>query len=285
MVAAGEGRGQQSAIVKAEGFVSEYREASPLVWRGRLILMTCVRPVSGSGDRYIRFEETEGDEPGREISRLGEGYGLACALTHFGRTYVFASHYEDLGWHDVTMFVSQDLKSWRQQRVILELPEEDIFNTSVCADGRGYVMAYESSDRAHQSYTIRFARSSDDLEHWRQVDGAGFPAKSFSSGPTIRFVGGRYYLLHSARRGDQFVVEATRSADLKIWEPSPLNPVLSPGAGEDISTSDIDLAEHNGKVHLFYCVGNQQTHHRLKRARYDGSLESFFAGFYPEAKP
>ena len=64
---------QRPAIIKHERIVSEYREAAPLVWRDRLILMTCVRPVSGSGDRYIRFEETGGDEPGREISRLGEG--------------------------------------------------------------------------------------------------------------------------------------------------------------------------------------------------------------------
>ena len=49
----------------------------------------------------------------------------------------------------------------------------------------------------------------------------------------------------------------------------------------NINNSDVDLCEFNGKTIIYYSWGNQQGVEFLAEAFYDGTLERFLKGFFP----
>ncbi|MCX6914954.1 MAG: hypothetical protein NT167_18200, partial [Verrucomicrobia bacterium] len=72
-----------------------------------------------------------------------------------------------------------------------------------------------------------------------------------------------------------------RSKDLVSWELSGANPVLTPQALDDgINTSDVDLAEVDGKTWLYYTVSDQRTWMNIKRAVYNGSMARFLESWF-----
>jgi alpha-L-fucosidase len=105
-----------------------------------------------------------------------------------------------------------------------------------------------------------------------------------------------------ARPGPTYESHIVRSRDLVHWEASALNPVIqhSPedkiignsrlnaaerqriAAAVNLNNSDLDLCEFNGKTVIYYSWGNQQGIEHLAHAVYEGSLESFLKGFFPE---
>ncbi len=255
-------------------------EATPVLWKGRLCLMSCVRPGSGGkrSDYYLRLSDAES---GEELARFAEGYGLACALVHEDTFYAFASRYEDKNWNDVTMFKSTDLKHW-ESHVVVKQKKEHLFNSSVCPTPDGFVMAYESNDRNYPAFTTKFAISKD-LETWTTLPDALFGANRYTACPCIRYCNGYYYVLYLERRPPLhfFQTYITRSKDLRTWELSSANPVLTSTQLDDgINTSDVDLIEYDGKTLLYYTAGDQLTWMNLKRRTFDGSLQSFLESWY-----
>jgi len=53
-------------------------------------------------------------------------------------------------------------------------------------------------------------------------------------------------------------------------------------ANEGINNSDVDMVEFNNKIYFTYANGDQQYWHDLKLAEYNGTLQQFFAEFWPE---
>jgi len=257
-------------------------EATPVVWKGRLCLMQCVRPAHGGsrGQYYLLLRDAE---TGKQLARFAEGYGLACALVHDGTFYAFASRWEPNGsWNDVTMFRSRDLRHWTSKVVIRQEPNEHLFNSSVCAGPDGFVMAYESSDRRYPAFTTKFARSGD-LEHWTRLPEATFGTNRYTACPCIRYARGYYYVLYLEHRSPRWYFEAylTRSRDLRDWELSSANPVLRPeGEGEGINASDVDLVEFGGKTYIYYAVGDQRSWVKLLRVTYPGPMADLFESYY-----
>lgn len=255
-------------------------ELSPFIWKGRLCHLECVRPAHG-GTREEYYLLLSDAETGKELGRLAEGYGLASILVHDGQAYVFASRWEEDGWHDVTLFRSKDLKHWESKQV-LQGENEMIFNTSVCRGRGGFVMAYESNDPAYPAFTIKFARSKD-LLTWTKLPEATFGTNRYTACPCIRYVDGYYYVLYLENRAPRhhFETYVTRSKDLKHWELSAANPVLVPeGVDEGINASDPEMVEWEGKTYLYFAVGDQLTWMNLKRAAYPGSMRRFFREWY-----
>ena len=259
-------------------------EAAPIVWHGRLTLVKCVRPAAGGtrADYHLVLEDVE---TGRELGRLAEGYGLACALVQDGTLHVFASRFESDGWNDVTRFTSTDLKTW-EQKVALEQEHEHLFNSSVCATDRGFVMAYESDDRNCVPFTVKFA-SSPDLETWTKKPEAVFGAERYAACPCLRYANGTYYLLYLERRAPRWFFETylARSKDLISWELSPANPILTPGLHDGINASDPDVVEFRGRTYLYYSVGDQRTWSKLKRAVYPGPMAELLSGGFAASPP
>jgi hypothetical protein len=259
--------------------LGETCEAAPFLWHERLALMKCHRPASGGRkeEYFLTLEDVDADRP---LSRFADGYGLASALVHGNSLYVFASRYTPEGWSDVTLFHSADLSSWTRKQVITE-EHEHLFNSSVCeGDGR-FVMAYESDDPTYTPFSIKFATSTD-LENWTCQTDAVFGRNRYTACPCLRYVDGFYYMLYLEHRSPRWVFETylARSKDLKRWELSASNPVLTPGHDDGTNASDPDLIEFAGQTYLYYSVGDQRTWSKLKRAIYAGSLGQFFAGYF-----
>ncbi len=270
-----------SKLVIQDSPLNNLCESAPVVWKDRLCLMECVRPATGGElkDYYIKITDRE---TGQELGRCAEGYGLACAIVHQGVFHVFASRFDQASgtWNDVTLFKSADLKTWDKQ-VVLVQEKEHLFNSSVCADEQGFVMAYESDDPAYPAFTIKFARS-DDLFHWTKEPEALFGKDRYTACPCIRFANGYYYMMYLEHRRPRWFFETylARSRDLKEWTLSPRNPVLTPGKDEGINASDPDIAEFQGKTYLYYSGGDQHTWSNGKEGIFQGSLTEFFEGYF-----
>ncbi len=271
----------QTALVREGTIRNDMCEFSPIVWKNRLCLMECVRPGSGGvkSDYYLTIHDVE---TGEEIAHFAEGYGLAAALVHNDKLYVFASRFENNNWNDVTLFQSSDLKQWESHVVIKQTESEHLFNSSVCWDGSGFVMAYESNDPQYPAFTTKFARSAN-LQDWQKLDDSIFGTDRYSACPCIRYADGYYYLLYLEHRNPlwRFETYLARSKDLKEWRLSPSNPVVAPTEiDEGINASDPDIIEWQGKTYLYCAVGDQRTWMNSKRLVYPGSIQDFFEGYF-----
>jgi len=268
-----------AALVVDEPDLGDICEAAPLVWKNKLTVMKCLRPASGgvAKDYHLVLQD---EESKAELARFAEGYSLASCMVADGKFYAFASRYAQDGWNDVTMFSSADLKTW-SQKVVIPQEKEHLFNSSVCADDQGFVMAYESDDGAYTPFTIKFARSKD-LENWTKEPGAILGPDRYAACPCIRYSGGYYYVLYLEHRKPRWFFETyiARSKDLKQWEVSAANPVLTPGLTDGINASDPDIVEFGGKTWIYYSAGDQRTWSRLKRAVYPGPLSVFLASWF-----
>ncbi len=284
---------RQARLQKVENVTGDICEAAPLVWQDRLILLECIRPATG-GNKADYFITLKDAQTGRQLARFGEGFGLASALVHDASIYVFASRYDAGGsWNDVTLFKSKDLHSWEQATVVKQ-EQEHLFNSSVCVGEQGFVMAYESDDPKYPPFTIKFAKSAD-LEHWTKVPDTVFGADRYAACPCIRYVDGNYYLMYLEHRQPRWFFETylARSKDLKSWESSPSNPILSPGLNDGVNASDPDIMEFQGRTYLYYSVGDQRTWTKLRCVSAPVGLSQFFESNYhgetldtaPAAKP
>ena len=256
-------------------------ELSPVLWRGRLCHLECVRP-GGQGQAHEYYLLLRDAESGQELSRVAEGYGLASAHVVGAWLHIYASQWGDGTWNHVTRFSSDNLEHWTVSRVIEQQPDEHLFNTSVCAGPNGYVMAYESNDPAYPAFTVKFARSAD-LEIWEEVQGVAFGQDRYTACPCIRYEQGYYYMLYLERRPPRHYFETyiARSPDLVAWELSSANPVLRPeGVDEGVNASDPELVEVDGQTWVYFCVGDQRTWMDVKRAVFDGDQRRFLEGWF-----
>ena len=269
------------ALVKQGLVRKDMCEVTPVVWQGKPCLMACVRPASGGTVEDYCLTLTD-VASGTELARFGKGHSLGCAIVHDNTLYVFASRFEKDNWNDVTLFKSSDLKQWESKVVIKQEKNEHLFNSSVCEGPDGFVMAYETNAPEWPAFTAKFARSKD-LENWTKEEGAILGADRYVACPCIRFADGYYYVLYTEHRTPRwfFQVYVARSKDLKSWELSGANPVVTPDEADDgINASDLDMVEIDGKTHVYYAVGDQRTWMNIKRAVYDGPMAQFLAAWF-----
>ncbi|UCH36009.1 MAG: alpha-L-fucosidase [Armatimonadota bacterium] len=269
-------------LVKSGAKYGDICEATPFVWKGRLLLLVNIRPASAAdpAQHYLEIRDVADD---KALTSFGRGYSLASAFVWEGTLYVYAARNQDGGWHDVSEFRTEDLVKWTEARVVIEeIPQEQLFNQSVCRAGDRFVMAYESNDARWPAFTIKFAESKD-LVTWRKLPDCIFGTDRYTACPCLRYLDGYFYMLYLEHLQPRWWFETfmARSKDLVDWEPSPRNPIIAPGPGEDINTSDPDLAEFDGKVLLYYSYGDQRTWSQLTWAAFTGTLRDFFAACYP----
>jgi len=257
-------------------------EISPFVWQGELMELVCVRPGSGGtkADYHLDLRKAGSKEV---LSVFAEGYGLASAFVEGDTFYAVASRWVEGNWNDVTLFSSKDLKTW-EERVIIQQENEHLFNSSLCKGPDGYVLAYESNTPDYPGFTTKFAVSKD-LQTWKKLPEATFGTNRYTACPEIHYSDGYYYVMYLERRSPRHYYETyiTRSKDLKTWELSSANPVLSPqGLDEGINASDPALIEFDGKTYVYYAVGDQLTWMNVKRGTFPGTADEFFARWYEQ---
>ncbi len=271
---------------------SRIAEATPVVWSGKPILIGSIHLSFDSLDPSVSKLCVVDYLNGQTILEFGVGLTLSCAYVEARGDgdvlHVFAArHPEGKNWFEPIEIVhlkTRDLETWTEMPAI-RADNEHLLNSSVCRDGDGYLMAYETDQPVQ--FCFKFARSND-LERWEKVPDvyyAGRDGATYAACPVIRRCGEYYcviYLRADGKGGYESV--AIRSKDLRDWEESPLNPILASSEGEGINNSDVDLFEYDGKTQLVYLTGDQQGSWDMRRAVFDGSEREFWETIFKERK-
>jgi alpha-L-fucosidase len=275
-------------------------ETTPLVWQSELWRFEWVRP--GTHDQVgragcFRFRNCT---TGAVTPSFGSGCQFGSAFIEEGTVYVTGT---TEARNHVGMFVSRDLKTWKE-RTVIDDPKYGIFNTSLWKAGDDYVLAFEIDrprEEAGAPFTIRFAKSRD-LQRWTITPPeCNFTKDRYSAAPCLRWGEGWYYLFYlEAHNG--YETRVVRSRDLVHWEASPLNPVLrasdedkviaspnltaaqrkSIAGAQDINNSDLDFCEWHGQLVLNYSWGNQTGIEFLAEAIYNGTQDEFLRSWFPQ---
>ncbi len=262
-------------------------ENTPVVFNDRLLLMSNYRPggfYAKGEDAFLYIDDLQ---TGKEVARFGQGHSFVSAIVEDNELNVFALEFTDFGKimnsYGINRLVTTDLQNWKIEKAILPDGGEHLFNSSVCIDGKGFLMAYES-DKPVQ-FCFKFARSAD-LSNWKKVPGLVFTGEhnEYSACPVIRFHPPFYYViyLHAPMEGHNgWISFMARSSDLETWELSPFNPILEASPGEGINNSDVDILEYEGRTYLYYATGDQETWGTVRVAMYDGIEKEFFERHFP----
>jgi len=280
-------------------------ETTPLVFRGKLYRFEWVRTSYGpnrGGRDHLRILDVA---TGRATASFGWDCVFGCAIVEGDMAYAYGT--AGVGGESIIVFSSKDLKRWTQEGV-MRVPGWGLYNSSVCrGDGR-FIMAFEVGEPPEivgNRFTNFFAES-DDLVRWRVLphDEYVYSRDRYTACPVIRYVAPYYYMIYLEHLAPEWRFEPyiVRSTDLRDWQLSPLNPVLSVSdedklianphldaqarariaAAEDINNSDLDLCEFEGQTIIYYSWGSQKGTEFLAEARYDGPVAELLRGFFPE---
>lgn len=281
-------------------------ETTPIVFRGKVYRCEWVRKSYKSNELCENYFRLVDLSTGKATMPFAKGYVFASAFVDGDTLYVTGTSTEG-GWtgQRVEIFASKDLKKW-ENWTALDLDGFGICNTSICKVDDRYVMMFEihrPKEQTGAAFTARFATSKD-LYNWKLTKPECVYAKDRYTAPhCLRYLNGYYYDFYlEAHNG--YETRIVRSKDLIHWESSMLNPVLraSPddkrianpkltaeqrqhiAQAKNINNSDIDFCQYKGRLIINYSWGNQQGTEFLAEAVYDGTIEGFLTGWYPQKK-
>jgi hypothetical protein len=266
-------------------------ENSPVVYQDRLLLGLNYRDdTKNKTDEYkaSMYLFLRDLQTGNQVARFAEGHSFVNLFVRGNELNAFATEGSNHDWfQSIYRFSTTNLTDWKRELAIEKEGDEHLFNSSVCQDDQGYLMAYESN--LPVQFCFRFARSKD-LSNWTKIPGLTFTGvnREYSACPVIRFIDPYYYViyLHAAVPGHEgWVSFMARSRDLASWELSPWNPILEAGKGEGMNNSDVDLFEHEGRTYLYYATGDQATWGAVRVAMYPGRLQEFYERHFPAGQP
>ena len=175
-------------------------EANPIVFKNKLYRFEYIRFDCGqahrcyrhnhTGDSYFRFVEVK---TGRVLPGFGRGLHMGNAFVWNDRIYVTAVE----GWGKKRFYQieSDDLEHWTSPRIILENLTWEGYNTTMCCDNNGFLLAFELGaplDIVGEPFTMFFARSTD-LKNWEVLEDAVFGRDIYTGGPMLRYFAGWYY--------------------------------------------------------------------------------------------
>ena len=291
----GEEPGQMRLVKLGRMVLETSMEVQPVLYGDRKLLLVyhhlsrSLAPPAVHEDwprhNYLYFMDLE---TRKRTKGFASGFGFPSAIVRDGKMNVFATLDSKNDWtQDVYRFWSEDLTEWQRELVVARDGGEHLFNTSVCRYEDGYVMTYESN--VPQQWCWKFARSTD-LSRWEKLDGLvflGYPEHPNAGNPIIRYVKPYYYVVFGygpvpGQHG--WLTGAARSRDLVTWQMSPKNPILEAprGGDEGRNNTDADLAELDGRTHVFYATGDQSTWGEIREAVYPGTMREFFESCFPE---
>ena len=289
-------------LIKKLGTIDIYgAEATPFVFNGRLYRFESTNVAHYANDTGVNYFRIVDSETRQIYPPFAHGCEYGCAYVEGGMVYVAGTF--PGGGEKIKLFWSSDFNHW-EEKVILDLPGWGLYNTSICKARDRYFMAIEINapqDRTGAFFTINFATSTN-LVDWEIMDKECVYAKDrYTACPSIRFYDGYFYMVYlEALPIHRYVPYVARSRDLMHWEVGIYSPFLMiddedkifkyPGITPlqlknleetaDISNSDVDFCEWQGKTYILYLWGNQLGLHCMAEAEYDGSeremLEAFF---------
>ena len=299
---------QPPAIRKLGTLKCDLVETTPIVFGGELYRFEYVRGRGRSQSRpdgtpYFHFVHVRTDRPSTPFA---QEHHLGSAYTENGVMYVCGLK-DEWGSDTLHFFRSHDLEAW-EQYAQLTLPGFQIYNTNICKMGDEYTLLLEVVDPTLPGsvpFPFRFARSHD-LTHWSLLPPEYvFQPHRYSGGPAIYTLPGdpHFYVLYlEAYPNERYANSIARSADLKTWEYSPVNPVLmyepdrdkqiaspflTPAERRrirealDVNNSDLEMCQYLGRTILYYSWGNQHGNEFLAEASYEGPMSELLHSYFP----
>ena len=260
-------------------------EGTPIVFNNKLYTIVGLSS-SGNVTGFMRIDGDVLGEATRPFVSIPDMSYISAFVTG-GTVYVFGSSADR---QRIKMVSSTDLASWTAPVTVYTVPANfGAYNTSVTANaaGNGFVMAVEVTDPAYPSipFVVRFLASTN-LSAWTMLPSVFNNNGTFANCPTIRYVGGNYYMLYMSWVVDSHMTFIVRSHDLITWEPGTGYPdgATVPFVAvntEGNNNSDVDLVEHNGKVFFLFARGNQTSWLEMTYAWFNGTMAQYFQSFYP----
>jgi hypothetical protein len=123
-------------------------ENTPVLFNSRLLLVSNYRPGGAEAkgkDAYLYIDDLQ---TGKEVVRFGQGHSFVSAFVEGNELNAFALEFSDFGRvmnsNGINRLTTTDMKNWKTEKIILSEGGEHLFNSSVCRDDKGYLMAYES---------------------------------------------------------------------------------------------------------------------------------------------
>ncbi len=284
-------------IVKGNLLPGEHMESSPIVFRGQLLYVVSDRPITGAGALSVIIYDKEGNE----ISKTPTKLCLLSAFVAKDTLYVAGTTPLSPLGKSIEMIQTKDLVHFSAPTVLFAAPAgTTLYNSSIAPDDAGFVLAYEICRDGEACFNVRFKHSTD-LKVWTDI-GTQFQVGYYTACPTIRYIDDFYYLFYlsiSTRRSEihflrkyfsryrynSYSTLVSRSRDLMTWEQSPKAVVAPDGPDVSRNSSDFDLIEFRGQVHMLYSVSPQDAGildsvYGIRRARFNGPIKDFAASFF-----
>jgi alpha-L-fucosidase len=275
-------------------------ETTPVVFQNKVYRFEYVRAGywnNTTGNSYFRFVE---HDTGKPTASLARGFHFGSAFVDGNKVYVTAV--DEGNGERIFIFRSTDLQNW-EQWMAFQLPGFGMFNTSLIKVENKFVLMFEvgkPESECGAAFTGRFATSAD-LKNWEILPVEyNYAMDRYTAPHCLRFLDGYYYDFY-LEENHGWEMRVVRSKDLKNWEASPLNPVLKASdedkkifnknlkdslqneiaAADNCNNSDIDFCEFKGKLVINYSWGNQTGEEFLAEAVYNGTMNQFLLGWFP----
>ena len=262
------------AIQKSDQIIKDRMEATPVVWTDGSLLLITSRRLGSAGSTIEIWKD------GVIVSSRPSELGLISAVVDSGRLVVFGTTDWSRPGNEIRSLSTSDLTTWSAPMTVLRAgPAQTIFNSSIASDSTGFIMAYEVCEPNTECFSARFAHSTD-LMNWQAVGTILLPDRYLGC-PTIRFLGGYYYVFYLGDLGHHATLVA-RSTDLVSWQHSS-KAVLSSldRTDEGANNSDMDFVEESGEIKIIYAFGSQTTGWAdLRWATYPGTFAQFVNEFF-----
>jgi hypothetical protein len=291
--------------IRKLGACSPSGEMTPFVWDGRLMRMELYDPMMGTNLSAPVCACIRDVESGKIISTLADDSYYHSAYVEDDVVYVLGV---DIKSRDtIRIYESRDLKNWTNN-VLLSNPGWRYYNTALTKGPDGYVLIVEAGEpKEHVGkypFTLFFA-TSPDMKNWTFMDyDKGFSKERYMGGPWMKYVDGWYYVISVTELPcKHYTNYIYRTKDFNDWYVGYYNPILMPDnrdrlisphvadipqerleaiktTGFNISNSDIDMCDWNGKVYMNYLCGNQLGFYYMCEAECDGTVADFLKSYF-----
>ncbi len=278
-------------------------ESNPIVFHNELYRFEYIR------NGKHRYRHNSIDESYFRLIRVADeavlpafGHGLHLGNAFVWKDRIIVTAVEDWGKSCFYQLESTNLYDWTKPEVILEHPSWQGYNTSLCRAENDFILTFElgaPAELVKVPFTMFFARSND-LKTWHIIENTSFGRDFYTGGPMLRYFSPWFYFFYlhgSYENGFQEYV--ARSRDLKEWELSSRNPVLSSDDDDrilaypfdaaeiqqirdavNINNSDLDMCEWQGHLHMTYSWGNQRGTEFLAQATANCCEREFCESFW-----
>jgi hypothetical protein len=269
---------------------NEGAESTPILWHGRVVIVTFNRPASGY---YVTLTDMETKTV---IATLQTpDFTTGCAIVAGDRLYIYGTSGitvtggVSFNNNTISVITTDDLVNWTPPYIVHTSPNGTAaWNVSVTETNDGYVMAYDYSQSPSETSSSRAKfLYSQNLVNWQDWPGLIVGNNNYLAAVTLRYSNGFYYAMfvqsYDSAQGRYLPNVIMRSTDLTEWT-SGIWAVESPLNHPDYlgSATDADMVEVKGKVLIVYLTGDQggPAGTKIRIAEYPGTMDAFLSSHF-----